>query len=167
MIELVCSVATVARAIFGAAASAIFLLDKETDTLVFQAVAGAGEDRLVGTGFPANLGAISWVLTSGESIILDDLAANPGCAEEIGGIVGYQPGSLMAAPLLSDEAVLGLLVVLDPVPQSRATLSDLELLALFADQAAIALRLATPNNDRLDARAELLAELREFLRHTA
>ena len=34
------SVAEVARAIFGATASSIFLLDEETDELVFEAIAG-------------------------------------------------------------------------------------------------------------------------------
>ena len=38
------SIVEVARAIFGAKASSIFLLDEETDELVFEAVAGEGED---------------------------------------------------------------------------------------------------------------------------
>jgi len=43
----------VARAIFGAKASSVFLLDEETDELVFEAVAGEGEGELIGMRTPA------------------------------------------------------------------------------------------------------------------
>ena len=43
--ELLQSIVEVARAIFGATASSVFLLDEETDELVFEAVAGEGAER--------------------------------------------------------------------------------------------------------------------------
>jgi GAF domain-containing protein len=46
--ELLQSVVEVARAIFGAEASSIFLLDEETDELVFEAVA-SGSPRARGS----------------------------------------------------------------------------------------------------------------------
>ena len=46
------SIVEVARAIFGAKASSIFLLDEEADELVFEAVAGEGEEHLVGQRLP-------------------------------------------------------------------------------------------------------------------
>ena len=54
--ELLRSVAEVARAIFGARAASIFLLDEATDELVFEAVAGEGSDRLLGRRFPSSTG---------------------------------------------------------------------------------------------------------------
>jgi GAF domain-containing protein len=170
MPELLHSVVAVAAAIFGAAGSAIFLLDRENERLVFQAVAGVGKDSLVGTHVPPDMGVLGWVLSSAESIIVDDLSTNLRCGQEIADITGYRPGSMMAAPLLSGPDVVGLLVVLDPVPQSRSNLTELELLALFANQAAIALRVVTAaagrDGGRGAARAELLEELREFLQRT-
>lgn len=50
------SVVEVARSVFGAAAASVFLLDEETDELVFEAVAGEGEEHLVGTRFPSGTG---------------------------------------------------------------------------------------------------------------
>ena len=47
------SIVEVARAIFRAKASSIFLLDEAADELVFEAVAGEGEDALVGERLPA------------------------------------------------------------------------------------------------------------------
>ena len=43
-----------ARGIFHAKASSVFLLDEETDELVFEAVAGEGSDTLVGKRFPSS-----------------------------------------------------------------------------------------------------------------
>jgi len=47
----------------------------------------------------------------------------------------------MAVPLLDDERVLGVLQVLDRPQRSRFSLQEMELLGLFANQAAIALAL--------------------------
>jgi GAF domain-containing protein len=47
----------------------------------------------------------------------------------------------MAVPLLHDERVLGVLEVLDRPSDTRFTLAEMELLGLFAGQAAIALDL--------------------------
>ena len=50
--SLLQSTVEVARAIFHAKASSVFLLDEETDELVFEAVAGEGADTLIGTPLP-------------------------------------------------------------------------------------------------------------------
>ena len=57
----------VARAIFGAKAASVFLLDEEADELVFEAVAGEGEDELIGMRFPSGTGIAGWVLTTRSS----------------------------------------------------------------------------------------------------
>ncbi|MEU6942907.1 GAF domain-containing protein, partial [Streptomyces rubiginosohelvolus] len=49
--ELLQSVVDVARAIFGAAAGSVLLLDEEADELVFRAVSGEGQEFLVGRRF--------------------------------------------------------------------------------------------------------------------
>jgi GAF domain-containing protein len=136
------SIVEVARAIFGAAASSVFLLDDAAGELVFEAVAGEGQDFLIGTRIPANRGIAGWVVSSGQAMIVDDLADNRTFARDIAESTQYVPNALMAAPLLSAGEVLGVLQVLDPVEQARSDLGDLDLLALFANQAATALRVA-------------------------
>jgi GAF domain-containing protein len=138
--ELLRSVVDVARAIFGAAASSVFVLDEARHELVFQAVSGEGEDILVGRRFPAESGIAGWVAMSGEPMIVDDLSSTTVFARDIAESTRYVPDSLMAAPLTHDDRVLGVLEVLDPVPQSRSSLGELDLLALFARHAAVALR---------------------------
>jgi GAF domain-containing protein len=137
--QLLQSIVEVARAIFGAAASSIFLLDRDAGNLIFEAVAGQGEGFLVGQAFPASAGIAGWVLTSGEPIVVDDLTASTRFARDIAESTGYVPRTLMAAPLMHDGDSLGVIEVLDHQTDARRALGDLELLGLFASQAAIAL----------------------------
>jgi len=140
-VELLQSVVQVARAIFGAAASSVFLLDRDRNELVFQAVAGAGEQSLVGTRFPADRGIAGWVAMSGDAMVIDDLTTSATFARDLAESTQYVPSALMAVPLLDRGEVLGVLEVLDPVAQARADLAELDLLQLFAGQAATALRM--------------------------
>lgn len=143
--ELLQSVVDVARAIFGAAASSVLLLDEEADELVFRAVSGEGQEFLVGRRFPAGRGIAGWVAASGEPMVVDDLAADPSFDRSLAESTAYVPNSLMAAPLISDARVLGVLEVLDASPQARSSVRELDLLAMFARQAAAALRVITPD----------------------
>ncbi|MFI5898877.1 GAF domain-containing protein [Streptomyces cyaneofuscatus] len=142
--ELLQSVVEVARAIFGAAASSVLLLDEETDELVFGAVSGEGQEFLVGRRFPAGRGIAGWVATSGEPMVVDDLSTDPSFDRSLAESTEYVPDSLMAAPLISNSRVLGVLEVLDASPQARSNVRELDLLAMFARQAAAALRVITP-----------------------
>ncbi|MEV0783335.1 GAF domain-containing protein [Streptomyces sp. NPDC050423] len=141
--ELLQSVVDVARAIFGAAASSVFLLDEETDELVFQAVSGQGEEFLVGRRFPAGRGIAGWVATSGEPMVVDDLSVTPSFDRSLAESTEFVPSALMAAPLISESRVLGVLEVLDPSPRARTEMRELDLLAMFARQAAAALRVVS------------------------
>jgi GAF domain-containing protein len=166
--ELLQSVVDVARAFFGAAASSVFVLDEETHELVFRAVSGQGEAVLIGRRFPADHGVAGWVVASGEPMVVTDLSQNTVFNRDFAASTEYVPDALMAAPLVHRDRVLGVLEVLDPAPQSRSSLDELDLLALFAKQAAAAVRvvvdraadLAVLNRGRA---LRLVASLQELL----
>jgi GAF domain-containing protein len=135
------SVVEVARAIFGAKASSIFLLDEEADELVFEAVAGFGADTLLGKRFPSSTGIAGWVLVTRQALVIEDVTEDPRFAKDVAEQTGYVPKGLMAAPLLNDERALGVLEVLDRPQRAQFSLVEMDLLGLFANQAAIALDL--------------------------
>ena len=137
--RLLRAIVEVARAIFGAKASSILLLDEESDELVFAAVASEEEQFLVGRRFPASTGIAGWVAASRTPLVLEDVRNDPRFARDVAEGTGYVPDGLMAVPLLEEEQVLGVLQVLDR--QSRFSLQEMELLGLFAAQAALALTL--------------------------
>ncbi len=163
------SVVEVARAIFVAKASSILLLDDQSSELVFEAVVGEGEESLLGQRFPAGTGVAGWVLATRTPLVIEDVARDPRFAKDVAEGTGYVPQGLMAVPLLHDEQALGVLEVLDR--QSRFTLEEMELLGLFASQAAIALdllrrareaELALAGDGRLAVVARVAAALAEL-----
>ena len=131
----------VSRAIFHARAASVFLLDEAADELVFEAVAGEGADTLVGRRFPADTGVAGWVLVTRQPLVVEDLTADTRFSREAAESTGFVPKGLMAVPLLAEDRVLGVLEVLDRPQQAAFTLAEIDLLGLFANQAAIALDL--------------------------
>jgi GAF domain-containing protein len=138
---LLAAIVQVARAIFGAKASSILLLDEESEELVFEAVVGEGEESLLGLRFPADHGIAGWVLATRTPLVIEDVRTDPRFATDVAEGTGYVPSGLMAAPLLHDEDVLGVLEVLDRPEQAHFSLQEMDLLGLFANQAAIAVDL--------------------------
>jgi GAF domain-containing protein len=139
--SLLQSTVEVARAIFHAKAASILLLDEEADELVFEAVAGEGANDLVGRRFPSSTGVAGWVLTTRQPLVVDDLTGDARFSREAAESTGYVPKGMMAVPLLVEERTLGVLSVLDRPADSKFTLAEMNLLGLFANQAAIGLDL--------------------------
>ena len=166
--RLLRAIVQVARAIFGAKGSSILLLDEEANELVFAAVANDEEQFLVGQRFPASQGIAGWVASSRTPLVIEDVQSDPRHARDVAERTGYVPKGLMAVPLLEEERVLGVLQVLDRPQRSKFSLQEMELLGLFASQAAIALNLlfsarsaraALEGNGRVAAVAELARAL--------
>ena len=139
--RLLDSIVQAARAIFAARAASIMLFDEGESRLIFEAVAGEGSDRLLGKSFPATQGIAGWVLAAGQPLVIEDVSQDPRFARDVAERSGYVPKGLMAVPLQSEERSLGVLQVLDRPERSRFTLREMDVLQLFADQAAVALEL--------------------------
>ena len=167
--ELLQAIVEVARAIFGARASSVFLHDESTDELVFEAVAGEGAGELIGQRFPSSTGVAGWVLVTRQPLVIDELEQDPRFAREAAESTGFVPKGLMAVPLLHEERALGVLEVLDRPQQAAFSLKEMELLGLFANEAAIALDLlqrareARAILEEQDGQAAALARLAERL----
>ena len=109
--DLLRSIVDTARAIFGAKASSIFLLDQETGDLVFEAVSGEGSETLIGQRIPQGTGIAGWVVAARQPLVLDDVAGDPRFARDVAEATGYVPSGLMAVPLLHRDEALGVLQV--------------------------------------------------------
>ncbi|HEY2635833.1 MAG TPA: GAF domain-containing protein [Solirubrobacteraceae bacterium] len=140
--ELLRSTVQLAQATFGARAASIALHDPARDELVFAAVAGEGAGRLEGTRFPAGSGIAGWVFSARQPLVVEDVRRDSRFAEDVASGTGYVPHGLMAAPLLGDDEVArGVISVLDRPRRAEFSLIELDLLGLFAEQAARALTL--------------------------
>ncbi len=134
------SIVQVARASLGARAASILLLDGTANELVFTAVAEEGGAALVGRRIPAGTGLAGSVLASGQALVVEDVAQDPRFAGDRLDL-GYVPKGIMSAPLLAGEQVIGVLQVLDRPRRPGFSLMEMDLLALFAEQAVLAVEL--------------------------
>ena len=90
---------------------------------------------------PSGTGLAGFVLVTRQPLVIDDLENDPRHARNVAERTGYVPKRLMSVPLLHEDEALGVLQVLDREDDARFGLADMELLGLFATQAAVALTL--------------------------
>jgi len=136
--ELVRSITDVARRTFAAQASSIAILDEGADELVFY-VASGGSDEVVGRRIPVGHGIAGWVVSSGQALAITEVSRDPRFAHEVAESFGYVPKAILAMPLETDRRLLGVIEVLDPT-EDAAVHADMELLGVFARQAALAIQ---------------------------
>lgn len=143
--RLLQSVVEVARNVYGAAASSVFMVSPDTGDLIFAAAAGAGQQDLIGMRFAAGTGIAGWVAASGQTLIADNVGESDQFARDAAASTGYVPATIMAAPLIADGECIGVLEVLDRHTSVSSEpireLDDIELLGLLATQAALSLSL--------------------------
>ncbi|MEU9448701.1 GAF domain-containing protein [Streptomyces sp. NPDC048277] len=142
--EVLRSTVRLARLIFSAPASSVFLHDAAGEALVLEAISDPLEDSLVGRTIPDYSGIAGWVFQSGEAVIADDLDNHAQFNRDFAASTGRIPKAIIAAPLDTGGSVFGVLEVLDPVLGPRSTTSGLELVSELARQCAAALALAGP-----------------------
>jgi GAF domain-containing protein len=139
--RLLQSIVEVACRVFGAAAASVFLIDRNSGDLVFEAVSGEGEGRLVGKHFPSGTGIAGWVAMFGQPLLVDEVTESEQFARDAAESTGYVPRSIMAAPLIKDGECIGVVEVLDRGSRPRGDLGDVDLLGMLATETAIALEM--------------------------
>jgi GAF domain-containing protein len=130
------SITSAAKTIFDAAACSVALLDEDADELVFYVASGEGAEDVTGMRIPASQGIAGYVLMSGQAMAIEDVRSDPRFATDVAETTGYIPRSILAMPLTTDRDTIGVISVLD---RSSTGTRDMELLSLFARQAALAI----------------------------
>ncbi|MDX6198606.1 MAG: hypothetical protein QOJ79_1757 [Actinomycetota bacterium] len=140
--RLLAALADTARRLFGAAACSLALLTDDESELVYTTAVGAGAQDVTGMRIPASQGVAGWVVQSGQPVSIDSPADDPRFARDVAESTGYVPREILAVPVASQAATLGVLTLLDRDTARPGAMQDMALLQVFADQAAIALEAA-------------------------
>ncbi len=138
--ELLQSIVEAAARLFGAAASSIALVDRDQQSLVFRVATGAGHDEVVGMRIPIDQGIAGYVAMTAQPLAVSNVQQDPRWAQQTAEKTGYVPRSILAMPLIYGERVLGVIEVLDKIAAPSFGMQDMELLGIFAHQAAIAIQ---------------------------
>jgi GAF domain-containing protein len=148
--DLLQSIVDAAARIFGAAAASIALVDESQQKLVFKVASGAGSQLVLGVSIPLDQGLAGYVAMTGQPISVRDVRQDTRFNEGFASSTGYVPASILATPLLIGDQVIGVMEVLDKLDAPSFGIQDMELLGLFARQAAIAIH-QSQQYDRLGA----------------
>ena len=143
--EVLQLVADRAREVSGAALSTVAILDPESGSLVLEVVSGQVDAGHVGTILPVGRGVAAAVMAGGEQVVVDDL----GAVEREPPLDREDLARVMGVPLCADGGLMGVLTLAwARVGGHVATPLDTRLPASFAEQAALALQVASARQDR-------------------
>ena len=137
--ELLKSIVEAAGRIFDATAASILLVNEEEQVLEFRVAFGPSERDLTGTKFPLDKGIAGYVVMTGQPIATSNVQQDPRFNQEFAKSTGYVPNSILATPLLSEDRIIGVMEVLDKINAASFDIQDMELLGMFAQQAAMAI----------------------------
>jgi len=134
------SIVETAAKIFGAAAASLLLVNEEEEALEFKVAFGPGDRDLVGTKFPYDQGIAGYVFMTGMPIATSNVKEDKRFNQDFAKSTGYVPNSILATPLISsDDRVIGVMEVLDKIEAASFDMHDMELMGMFAQQAALAI----------------------------
>jgi GAF domain-containing protein len=145
--------------LFDAEAASIALFEPDPDRLEFRVAAGEQGAGAIGLSVPPSQGIAGYVYSTGQALALSDVANDPRFNRDAAEQTGYVPRSIAAAPLLDEHGTQGVLQVLDKHSSPTFSLRDMELLAVFARQATVAIAAARVQRDTARLLRSVLAEI--------
>lgn len=125
--------------LFDAEAASIAIFERDPDRLEFRVAAGAQGGGAVGLSVPPSQGIVGFVFSTGQALALSDVMTDPRFDRATAERTGYVPRSIAAVPLIDGQGPVGVLQVLDKRGTPTFSLRDMELLGVFAVQAAAAI----------------------------
>jgi GAF domain-containing protein len=136
--QLLASILEAAVALFRAGAASLALVVGDHNRLEFVAAAGLRASGVVGRSIGIGEGIAGYVIQTGEPIAISHPSEDPRFGRAFSAQTGFVPDSILAVPLRTPEAVVGVLEILD-CRDGAFTSDDLALASVFANQAAIAI----------------------------
>jgi len=122
-----------------AANGSLLLVDDNTDELVFALVKGTIQSELRGYRIPKTAGVAGWVATHAEPLLVGRARLDDRFYSRIDETFGFETTSLVCAPLLGQDKVIGVIEVLNKFSQEAFNEVDLDVLTILAHIAAEAI----------------------------
>jgi len=125
--------------LFDAEAASIALFERNPDRLEFRVAAGPQGAGAIGKSVKPSQGIAGFVFSTGQALALSDVGSDPRFDRRTAEKTGYVPRSIAAVPLSDEQGTHGVLQVLDKRGSATFDLRDMELIGVFAGQAATAI----------------------------
>lgn len=146
-------------------AGTLFLVDEQTNELVFSVVKGPVAADLVGQRLAPSTGIVGKVVATREPVIDNNVHQTGAWFSSTDKSTGFDTRSILAVPLQVKEHVIGVLEMINRKDGLPFVKDDSNLLAAFSGQAAVAIensRLYTLTDQALNARVEELSVMQRI-----
>ena len=154
-----------AVAILNSEAGSLFMVDEQSDEMIFQVTVGPVASNLVGQRLPAGTGFVGKAVISRQPVIVNDVQASVGYNPATDKQTGYITRAILAVPMEVKDRVIGIIEIINKKDGLPFVDDDQNLLSAFAGQAAVAIenaRLYTLTDQELTARVEELSVMQRI-----
>ncbi len=122
--------------------ASILLYDRTSSDLRFQAVANHKRQKLLKTSVPLEASVAGHVFTTAMPLVINDAENDPRIFREIDQRLDFHTRSIMAVPLIVDQAAIGVLETINKNDGSYYTEDDLAILETIGAQTSLAINIA-------------------------
>jgi signal transduction histidine kinase len=146
-------------------AGSLFLVDEQTDELIFQVTVGPVAQNLAGQRLPPGTGFVGKAVTNRSPVIVNNVAATSTWNSTPDKQTGYSTRAILAVPMEVKGRIIGVIEIINKKDGNPFTGDDQNLLSAFAGQAAVAIdnaRLYTLTDQELTARVEELSVMQRI-----
>ncbi|HSB82143.1 MAG TPA: PAS domain S-box protein [Candidatus Methylomirabilis sp.] len=126
------------KSLLGTEGAAVLQHEPESDELVFVASEGVGLEGLMGQRVPTRDSIVGWVFHQRRATLVDDVRKDPRFFGRVFGVSEIPFRSMVAVPLISRGAVLGVLGTINKIDGAFSE-DDLQILTAIANAAAVAI----------------------------
>jgi len=117
----------------------ILLKEPKTGDMVFSVVVGTNKKKLQGVKLPKGEGIVGHVMTTGESVIVEDVATDKRFSLRVDKFTGFKTRSIICSPLKTEDNIFGVIELINRISDDNFTTQDLKILSSIAEYAAIAI----------------------------
>ena len=149
-------VVSTAAQVIAALSGSLFLIDEEAKNLVFEVAIGPAAQEAKKFRVPLGHGIAGMVAMTGQPMAIADAPQDDRLALDIATSIDYIPKSILCVPLFYNDHIIGALELLDKIDASSFRPTDMEILGLFANIAAVAIAQSHAYHDQQTILTSLL-----------
>lgn len=125
--------------IMRAKASSLLFLDEKKQKLYFKVATGLKKEEIKQFEISVGQGIAGHVAKTGRPVLIEDVAKDKRWYRSISDKMGYKTKSIACSPMKVDNRIIGVIQFINKADDGSFQQSDLDLLNVFADLAALAI----------------------------
>lgn len=126
------------RRLMGVVGCSVWLIREDKKEVVCLQATGKKSDLVLGWRLPVGKGVVGWIAKNGQSILIKDTREDKRHYKKVDSQTGLEIRSIIGVPIYFEEKTVGVLQVVDTVPD-RFTPHQMKLMAGLAASAGVAL----------------------------